>query len=78
LLGDAAAATHELGRRIPEGLTIVQATGQWQKRNSAVTREAYDGSGQALQRVAAIAAEYKTRYRQESVLVTRARIAACF
>jgi hypothetical protein len=70
--------------RFPAGLTIVQATGQWQGRNKQVSRESsrvieiiHDESNDASRRIAEIAAEYKLRYRQESVLVARARIEVC-
>jgi hypothetical protein len=70
--------------RFPRGLTVLVATGQWQGRNKQVTRESsrvveiiHDNSKDASRRVAEIAAEYKARYRQESVLITRDRIEVC-
>lgn len=70
--------------RFPEGLTILEATGQWQARDKRITRESarvieiiHDESRSAARHVAEIAAEYKTRYRQESVLIARARIEVC-
>jgi hypothetical protein len=70
--------------RFPAGLTIVHATGQWQSRDHRVSRESsrvveiiHDESNEASRRIAEIATEYKTRYRQESVLVARARIEVC-
>jgi hypothetical protein len=70
--------------RFPEGLTIVEATGQWQGRDKRITRESsrvveiiHDESRDASRRIAEIASEYKIRYRQESVLIARARIEVC-
>jgi hypothetical protein len=70
--------------RFPAGLTIVQATGQWQGRDKSITRESsrvveiiHDDSNGASRRVAEIASEYKIRFHQESVLVARARIQVC-
>ena len=71
--------------RFPAGLTVLEATGQWQGRDKTIGREPsrvieiiHDGSREASRQVAEIASEYKTRYRQESVLISRARIEACF
>ncbi len=70
--------------RFPAGLTILEATGQWQGRDKRITRESsrvveiiHDESRDADRRVAEIASEYKKRYRQESVLIARARIEVC-
>jgi hypothetical protein len=70
--------------RFPGGLTVLEATGQWQSRDKRVSREAsrvveiiHDDSRDASRRISEIAAEYKARYRQESVLIARARIEVC-
>jgi len=70
--------------RFPAGLTVLEATGQWQNRDKRVSRESsrvveiiHDESRDASRRIAEIAAEYKARYQQESVLVARARIEVC-
>ena len=70
--------------RFPGGLTVLEATGQWQGRDKRVSREAsrvveiiHDDSRESSRRIAEIAAEYKARYRQESVLIARARIQVC-
>jgi hypothetical protein len=70
--------------RFPGGLTVLEAKGQWQGRDKQVTRESsrvveiiHDDSKNASRRIAEIAAEYKARYRQESVLITRDRIDVC-
>jgi hypothetical protein len=71
--------------RFPAGLTVLHATGQWQGRDKQIGRESsrvveiiHDESKDASRRVAEIATEYKARYQQESVLIARARIEACF
>src|SRR5215217_2285316 len=76
-IGDAEWETfveHVVTPRFPGGLTVLQATGQWQSRDKRVSREAsrvveiiHDDSREASRRIAEIAAEYKARYRQESV-----------
>jgi hypothetical protein len=70
--------------RFPAGLTIVEATGQWQGRDKRVNRESsrvveiiHPDSRGAARRIAEIASEYKVRYRQESVLIARTRIEVC-
>ena len=70
--------------RFPAGLTILEATGQWQGRDKRVNRESsrvveiiHADSRGAARRIAEIASEYKARYRQESVLIARARIEVC-
>ena len=70
--------------RFPAGLTILEATGQWQGRDKRINRESsrvveiiHDESRNASRRIAEIASEYKMRYRQESVLIARARIEVC-
>lgn len=70
--------------RFPAGLTIVEATGQWQSGDKRVTREdarvleiIHDRSSDASRRIAEIASEYKARYRQDSVLIARARVEVC-
>jgi hypothetical protein len=70
--------------RFPAGLTILEATGQWQGRDKRINREAsrvveiiHDQSRDGARRVAEIAAEYKSKYRQESVLIARTRIEVC-
>jgi hypothetical protein len=70
--------------RFPGGLTILEATGQWQGRDKRVNRESsrvveiiHAESRDAARRVTEIASEYKQRYRQESVLIARSRIEVC-
>jgi hypothetical protein len=68
--------------RFPAGLTAWPAAGQWQSADGTITHEnsfvltlvhpADDGSERA---VAAIVAEYKSRFQQEAVL--RVKVHAC-
>ncbi|HET6580148.1 MAG TPA: DUF3574 domain-containing protein [Gemmatimonadales bacterium] len=68
--------------RFPEGLTVVDARGQWRGRGGAVERERAEvltlfhpddvGSRRAVDE---LAAEYKRRFGQEAVL--RERVTAC-
>lgn len=71
--------------RFPEGLTVYQTHGQWRGQDGRIEREAsrvveiiHDGDEAALVRMAEIIAGYKSRYRQESVLVISQRVTACF
>jgi hypothetical protein len=68
--------------RFPDGLTIVDAHGQWRGRTGAAERERTElvtllhPADSASQRaVEEIATEYKRRFRQEAVL--RERLDAC-
>jgi hypothetical protein len=68
--------------RFPDGLTIVEAHGQWRGRTGAAERERTElvtllhPADSASQRaVEEIATEYKRRFRQEAVL--RERLDAC-
>jgi hypothetical protein len=68
--------------RFPSGLTVVHAMGQWRGASGAVEREQtaivsllHNGDSTAQASVAAVAAEYKSRFGQEAVL--RERIFTC-
>lgn len=70
--------------RFPDGLTVYDAHGQWRGDGGAVDREAArvveivhadDAAGR--RDIAAIAGEYKRRFRQEAVLVVSTRGLAC-
>jgi hypothetical protein len=68
--------------RFPDGLTIVEAHGQWRGRSGAVERERTElvtvlhPADPASQRaIEEIATEYKRRFGQEAVL--RERLGAC-
>jgi hypothetical protein len=71
--------------RFPQGLTVLQGSGQWQTASGAVLRE----SSQVLQVVHAddaasdgavqqIVAAYKARFQQESVLRVRSPVCTAF
>jgi Protein of unknown function (DUF3574) len=68
--------------RFPAGLTVVDATGQWQGQSGAVEQEQsqvvtlfHDGGDGSRRAVGEAIAEYKRRFRQEAVL--RERTTAC-
>ena len=68
--------------RFPSGLTVVHAMGQWRGASGQVEREKtaivsllHNGDSTAQASVAAVAAEYKSRFGQEAVL--RERIFTC-
>ena len=71
--------------RFPNGLTVVQASGQWRGAGDRLEREparvveiVHDESPDAWQRIDRIVKLYKTRYQQQSVMVVRTRIDVCF
>jgi hypothetical protein len=68
--------------RFPEGLTIVEAYGQWRGRSGVVERERtelvtvlHPADSVSRRAIEEIATEYKRRFGQEAVL--RERLAAC-
>ena len=68
--------------KFPKGFTVVEAVGQWKSQSGVVERERsavvtilHTGSAADQEGVAAVAGEYKRRFRQEAVL--RERTAAC-
>jgi len=71
--------------RFPNGLTVVQASGQWRGAGDRLQREparvveiVHDESPDAWQRLDRIVTLYKARYQQQSVMVARTRIDVCF
>jgi hypothetical protein len=71
--------------RFPGGLTVWRAEGQWRDAQGGIVREPtfvvelfHPPDAQADAAVEAIAAEYRRRFRQESVLVVRAAAAVRF
>lgn len=70
----------------PDGLTVVNATGQWRGAGDrAVTVEpsrvveiTHGDSPEANRNIKDIVRAYKRRFRQDSVMRTRARMEACF
>jgi hypothetical protein len=71
--------------RFPDGLTVMEATGQWKGKNGLVEREQsevvtllHNGERTKQQAVAELIANYKRRFHQEAVLRERARTCARF
>jgi hypothetical protein len=66
----------EVTPRFPDGLTVLEARGQWRDRGSGrILRERsrvllllHRGTAKAKSAIAAIIARYKARFRQQSVL----------
>lgn len=66
--------------RFPDGLTVLRGEGQWRDEGGAVVRESsfvleifHPGGAEADRALEQIAAEYKRRFRQESVMRVRTR-----
>ena len=71
--------------RFPDGLTVFRSHGQWRGAGGRLEREPsrvveiiHDDSAEARDRIHEIVTIYKTRYRQESVLVARVHAEVCF
>jgi hypothetical protein len=71
--------------RFPAGLTVVEATGQWQGQSGVVEQEKsevvtvlHSGSEAALTALAEVIGEYKRRFHQEAVLRERTPTCARF
>ena len=69
----------------PDGFTVFEGEGQWRGASKRIEREpsrvveiVHSGSGDARRRIASIAKEYKRLFQQESVLIVRIPVAACF
>lgn len=75
----------EVTPRFPDGLTVTDAAGQWRGSGGAIVREPSkvlllllgDAPGEA-EKVEAIRAAYKARFRQESVLLIKRRACVGF
>lgn len=66
--------------RFPDGLTVLRGEGQWRDSTGVIVRESsfileiyHPGDARADAAVEEIAAEYKRRFRQESVMRVRTR-----
>nr|WP_272886702.1 DUF3574 domain-containing protein [Phenylobacterium aquaticum] len=76
----------ELTPRFPDGLTVIDATGQWRGGVGRVEREASklvmlvlpDRSTASLARLDAVRAAYKARFHQESVMILGQPVCAGF
>jgi hypothetical protein len=71
--------------RFPQGLTVVHASGQWRMADGRISSErttilelAHDASTADRVRIGEIVAEYKRRFRQESVLWLSHAVCAAF
>lgn len=71
--------------RFPSGFTELQANGHWRDDNGMAIDErtriveiAHDGAPATRERIRAIAADYRQRFAQESVLITQYRTMNCF
>lgn len=71
--------------RFPDGLTIVEAIGQWRGKSGRVEQERsqivtllHKGDDQAKAAISVIIAEYISRFRQEAVLRERTTTCAKF
>ena len=71
--------------RFPDGLTVLEASGQWRdsvdgtrQEPSRVVEIVYDDSPDARHRIATIVETYKRHHRQQSVMVARSRLEVCF
>jgi hypothetical protein len=72
--------------RFPDGLTVVDARGQWRAAGepdmtvelSRVVEIAHDDSPDIERRLGDVIALYKHRYRQRSVMLARSRVQICW
>ena len=71
--------------RFPDGLTVTDGAGQWRGESGEIFREQSKvltllvwPDDTALERLNEIAAEYESRFNQESVLLTSAKSCASF
>lgn len=71
--------------RFPAGLTVIEATGQWQGQSGVVEQETsevvtllHPGNEASLRALAEVVGEYKRRFRQEAVLRERTPTCARF
>jgi hypothetical protein len=71
--------------RFPAGVTIIEATGQWQGQSGVVEQETsevvtllHSGDETALRAIAEVIGEYKRRFQQEAVLRERTPTCARF
>lgn len=86
-VGDAAwqaFVSAEVAPRLPAGYTLLAAQGQWRDAHGAVKQEdsrvlevVGDDGVAARQVLAEIVGRYKTRFRQQTVLVTQSPVRAC-
>ena len=77
--------TESLTPRFPAGFTELRAHGHWRDDRGTVIEEdtriieiVHDGTPRNRERVRAVAADYKSRFAQQSVLITQAQSSHCF
>lgn len=75
----------EITPRFPDGLTVLDAAGQWRGASGAVEREAskvvvlmLSGAADEQGRLDAVRAAYKARFKQEAVLLVRQKACVAF
>ena len=71
--------------RFPDGLTVLQASGQWRGANGKIVEEpsrvlylVHPGDEASERKVEEIASEYKRRFDQEAVLRTRGAVCVSY
>jgi len=71
--------------RFPDGLTVLQASGQWRGANGKIVEEpsrvlylVHAGDEASERKVEEIASEYKRRFDQEAVLRTRGAVCVSY
>ena len=71
--------------RFPAGFTELKANGHWRDDNgkaiderTRIVKIAHDGAPATRERIRAIAADYRQRFAQESVLIAQSRTMNCF
>ena len=71
--------------RFPAGFTELQAQGHWRDDRGAIIEEntriieiVHDGTSANHKRIRAMAADYKSRFAQQTVLITQAQSFHCF
>ena len=77
--------TESVTPRFPAGFTELRGHGHWRDGRGAVIEEdtriieiVHDGTRRDHERVRAVAADYKSRFDQQSVLITQAQSSHCF
>ena len=76
---------HTVTPRFPQGLTVLQASGQWREGAGPIVRESthvlllvHPDDAQSETSIAAVVAEYKTTFQQEAVLRVTANACVSF
>jgi Protein of unknown function (DUF3574) len=71
--------------RFPDGLTVLQASGQWRGADGKIVEEpsrimylVHPADGSSERKIEEIASEYKRRFQQEAVLRTRGAVCVSY